>query len=171
MEIESIDNYNFAELAKLRKYKVSPADKDLVRQGVDYHLKGIYRKPDREVNLLFAVKRKKSKSQSKYADRWVWVEYNNSPSKEGWIYGPAHFIAFERSKDYIIINRKVLLNFLVSSKCKVRWDLPFVKSAREAKYKIYVTPLGAKISQILAKDLLKLEGVQVWKKDGYANPK
>ena len=133
MEIESIDNYSFSELAKMRSYKVSSASKDLVAKGVDFHLKGIYRNPTREVNLLFAVKRKKSKSQSKYADRWLWVEYNNSANKEGWIYGPAHFIAFERSHDYIIVNRKVLLNFLISPKCKVRWDLPFVKSAERSE--------------------------------------
>lgn len=167
MEIELIENYNFPELAQLRKYIVLPASKDLVARGIDYHLKGVYKNPRREVNLLFAVKRKKSKTKSKYTDRWTWIEYKKNPKEDGWIYGPAHFIAFERSDDFIIINRKVLLEFLVSPKCRVRWDMPFVKSPKEAKYKIYANPrTGSKISQILSKDIMKLEGVQIWKKNG-----
>ena len=169
MEIESVDNYTFPELAKMRNYIVAQASKDLVEKGIDFHLKGVYRNPRREVNLLFAVKRKKTKTKSKYADRWTWIEYKKNSKQDGWIYGPAHFIAFERSEDFIIINRKVLLEFLVSNKCRVRWDLPFVSSPKEAKYKIYTNPRsGAKITQILSKDILKLEGVQIWKKDGYA---
>ena len=166
MEIESLDSYTFPELAKMRNYIVTQAGKDLVQKGIDFHLKGVYRNPTREVNLLFAVKRKKIRSKSKYADRWTWIEYKKSPKQDGWIYGPAHFIAFERSEDFIIVNHKVLLGFLISNKCRVRWDLPFVSSPKEAKYKIYANPRsGAKITQILSKDILKLEGVQVWKKE------
>ena len=115
--------------------------------------------------MLFAVKRKKSKQKSKYYDRWIWIEYKNSQGKAGWIYGPAHFIAFERSYDYVIINRKVLLEYLNSKKCKVRWDMPFVQEPKLAKYRLFSNkPSGFQISQILTKDILALEGVAVWKK-------
>lgn len=165
MEIESIEGLTFGELARAKKYKVEQADKDLAKKGIDFHLMGVYKNPDREVKLLFAVKRKKSKSNSKYLDRWTWIEYNKNSREDGWIYGPCHFIAFERSEDFIIINRKVLLDFILSDKCRVRWDLPFAKTAREAKYRIFSSPKnGAKITQILSKDILKLEGVQVWNK-------
>jgi hypothetical protein len=165
VEIKSVDGLTFAELARLKKYKVLQADKELAKQGIDYHLMGVYHNPKREVKLLFAVKRKKSKSKSKYLDRWTWIEYQKNSKEEGWIYGPAHFIAFERSNDFIIVNRKVLLEFILSSKCRVRWDMPFVKTAREAKYRIFCSPKnGAKITQILSKEILKLKGVQVWSK-------
>ena len=171
MQIEEVEGLPFPKLAELKNYKVAPASKELIKKGIDYHLKGVYKKPYREVNLLFAVKRRKQKNPSKYLDRWTWIEFNKNSSEDGWIYGPAHFIAFERSHDYIIVNRKVLLDYISSSKCKVRWDLPFVKEPREAKYKIYHNARsGAKITQILSKDIIKLPGAQVWSKNPNAKP-
>ena len=120
--------------------------------------------------MLFAVKRKKNKKKNRYLDRWTWIEYRNTSKEAGWVYGPAHFIAFERSYDYIIVNRKVLLEYLNSKKCKVRWDMPFVSQAKEAKYRIYQNSKnGAQICQILSKDILALQGAVIWKKDGLPN--
>ena len=165
MEIENIPEISFQDLAEQRKYKVFPASKDQVRSGIDFVVKGVYRKPQREVTMLFAVKRKKTKKKSRYLDRWTWIEYKNSSTKEGWIYGPAHFIAFERSNDYIVVSRKALLSFLNSAKCKVKWDMPFVKEPKDAKYRVYQNnSTGCQIAQILSKDLITLEGAQVWKK-------
>lgn len=156
---------SFVELAEKRKYKIFPASKEQVKNGIDFEVGGVYKETNREVKMLFAVKRKKTKKKSRYLDRWTWIEYKNSSRKDGWIYGPAHFIAFERSNDFIIINRKVLLEFLNSSKCKVKWDMPFVKEPKDAKYRVYQNnTTGCQIAQILSKDLLGLEGSQVWKK-------
>ena len=165
MQIKEIEGLTFPELAALRKYKVKQASKEYINKGVDFHLKGVYKNPDREVNLLFAVKRKKQKNPSKYLDRWTWIEFQKNSESEGWIYGPAHFIAFERSFDYVIVNRKVLLDYVCSSQCQIRWDVPFVKHPKEAKYKVYFNKQnGAKISQILTKNIINLPGAQVWAK-------
>ena len=165
MQIEEVEGLSFPELAELKNYKVFQADQSFSKKGIDYHLKGVYKNPRREVNLLFAVKRRKQKNPSKYLDRWTWIEFNKTKDEDGWIYGPSHFVAFERSHDYVIINRKVLLDYVSSSKCKVRWDMPFVKDPRDAKYKIYNNPRsGARITQILTKDIIKLPGAQVWSK-------
>ena len=164
MELVDLDA-TFPELARARGYIVSDVDKDLTKQGIDFHVKGIYRETNKEVNMLFAVKRRKSKKKSKYLDRWIWIEYKKAGRGEGWIYGPVHFFAFERSNDFVVVSRKALLDFLNSSKCRVRWDMPFVKEPREAKYRIYQNPkTGAQITQIHSKEILKIEGAQVWKK-------
>jgi hypothetical protein len=165
MEVNRLPEPSFEDIALSKKYTVTPATKLQVSEGIDYVLGGIYRSSQKEVKMLFAVKRKKSKKKSRYLDRWTWIEYKNSSTKDGWIYGPAHFIAFERSKDFIIVNRKVLLDFLNSSNCKVQWDLPFVKEPKLAKYRVFFNKnTGCKIAQILSKDILGLTGVQVWKK-------
>lgn len=165
MEVEDTQPYSFQELAKQKKYLIEQASKELVQKGIDFNLKGVYKNPYREVSLLFAVKRKKTKTKSKYIDRWTWIEFSKNSKQKGWLYGPAHFIAFERSEDYIIINRKVLQDFITSPKCKVRWDMPFVGQPKDAKYRVYINPkTGAKITQVMSKDIIKLPGVQIWHK-------
>ena len=69
MEIENIPEISFQDLAEQRKYKVFPASKDQVRSGIDFVVKGVYRKPQREVTLLFAVKRKKTKKKQKRKEK------------------------------------------------------------------------------------------------------
>ncbi|SVC84013.1 uncharacterized protein METZ01_LOCUS336867, partial [marine metagenome] len=130
-----------------------------------FHMRGIYRDTNKEVNMLIAVKRKKSPKPSKYLDRWTWIEFKGTGAVDGWLYGIAHFIAFERSNDYIVVSRKSLLQYINSSKCRIRWDLPFVPTPREAKYRIYQNPkTRCQITQILSKDITKLEGAQIWEK-------
>ena len=155
MDIEELPEVSFVDLAEEKKYKVFPASRDQVRQGIDFEVFGVYKDTNREVKMLFAVKRKKNTKKSRYMDRWTWIEYKNSVRKDGWIYGPAHFIAFERSRDFVVVSRKTLLEFLNSSKCKVKWDMPFVKEPKDAKYRIY---------QNNSKDLITLKGSQIWKK-------
>ncbi|MBN86497.1 MAG: hypothetical protein CL885_03130 [Dehalococcoidia bacterium] len=156
----------FADLAERRGYKIEEPSQEMVKAGIDIILWGVYKDKKKEARIIFSVKRRKTKKISKYLDRWTWIEYKGSGGKDGWIYGPSHFIAFERSKDFVIISRKVLLEFINSNKCKVRWDLPFAKTPKEAKYRIFRHPSsGAQISQILTKDIMKLEGAQVWRKD------
>lgn len=167
MEKQDTPQFSFFELASRRKYKIEKASNEHVKLGVDFYVQGKYQKTQKEVKMLFAVKRRKHKKASSYHDRWLWIEYKKHKDQEGWIYGPAHFVAFERSKDFLIINRKVLLDYLNSNKCKVRWDKPFVPEPKYAKYRIYQNPKnGSQICQILAKDLLKLKGVAIWLKNG-----
>jgi len=116
---------------------------------------------EKPISLKFDVKKIKNKKQSQ---EWLWIEFKNSSGKNGWIHGDAHFVAFERNYDFIIVNRKELLEWLSSSK-KIRYDLPFVNLAKKAKYRIYKRA-GKKeeITQINIKDLQKLESYQLWEK-------
>jgi hypothetical protein len=167
MIVHGEQGVSLADLAVAKGYKVESPSRDMVKQGIDLHLQGIYKDKNKEIKLLVSIKRRKTNKKSKYLDRWTWIEYKGSGGRDGWIYGPAHFVAFERSDDYVIVNRKVLLEFLNSNKCRVRWDLPFVRSPKEAKYLIYSNPKTlAQITQILTKDVIKLKGAQVWSKNG-----
>lgn len=118
-------------------------------------------KEGKPIQLRFDVKKIKNKKQSQ---EWLWIEFKNSRGEKGWVHGDAHFVAFERKYDFIIVNRKELLQWLNSSK-KIRYDLPFVNLAKKAKYKIYKRD-GKKeeITQINAKDLQELKSYQLWEK-------
>lgn len=119
-------------------------------------------KEGRPINILFDVKKVKNKKQSQ---EWLWIEFKNSQGKRGWIYGDAHFVAFERNYDFLVVNRKELLAMLNSGN-KIRYDLPFVTLAKKAKYRIYKrSGKPEEITQINIKDLKSLESFQVWKKE------
>ena len=98
-------------------------------------------------------------------DDWLWVEFKNAKGGSGWIHGHAHFIAFERVEDFVIVNRKELVSWLGGSN-KIRYDLPFVSLAKLAKYRIYKRK-GKKeeTSQINVSDLKDLKSFQIWKKN------
>jgi hypothetical protein len=166
MKLIRLEENLFAQLAKKRGYLVEEASREMVQSGIDLILKGIYRETNKEVTMRFAVKRRKKNKSSRYLDRWTWLEFNSSGGGDGWLYGLAHFIAFERSGDYIVVSRKALLSH-VQKEGRIRWDQPFVPIPKEAKYKLYKNPKTlAVISQILSKEILKLEGAERWKKDG-----
>ena len=118
-------------------------------------------KSGKPLMLKFDVKKLKNKKQSQ---SWLWIEFKNAEGEQGWVHGDADFIAFERVYDFVIVNRKELVDWLGSSK-KIRYDLPFVSLAKQAKYKIYKRR-GKKeeITQIGIKDLESLKSFQLWKK-------
>ena len=166
MKLIKLEDNLFAQLAKKRGYLVEEASRKMIQAGIDLILKGIYKAKNKKVTMLFAIKRRKKNKSSRYLDRWTWLEFNGREGSDGWLYGPAHFIAFERSKDYIVVSRKALLEH-VQKEGRIRWDMPFVAVPKEAKYKIYKNPkTQAVITQILSKEILKLEGAQSCKKDG-----
>ena len=126
------------------------------------HLLKAKGKSGKPLEIRFDVKKIKNKKQSQ---EWLWIEFKNAQGKQGWVHGDAHFVAFERNYDFIVVNRKELLNFLNSGK-KIRYDLPFVTLAKKAKYRIYKRP-GKKeeITQIHIKDLKTFESFKIWKKE------
>ena len=125
------------------------------------HLLTAKGKDGKPIQIRFDVKKIKNKKQSQ---DWLWVEFKNAQGEDGWLHGEAHFVAFERTYDFIVVNRKELLTMLSDGK-KIRYDLPFVNLAKRAKYRIYKRA-GTKeeITQISAKDLKKLKSYQLWEK-------
>jgi hypothetical protein len=149
---------SFEDLASIRGYNPKRASKRDFNNVT--HLLTAKGKDGNPVTIRFDVKKLKNKKQSQ---DWLWVEFKNSLGKDGWIHGDSHFIAFERNYDFVVVNRRELLSFLNSG--KVRYDLPFVKLAKKAKYRIYKRDdKKDEITQVNIKDLQKLESYKLWEK-------
>ena len=150
----------FEEIAKSKGYSPEKAPRRKFR-NVSHILKG-KGKEGKPLMLRFDVKKVKNKKKN---DDWLWVEFKNAKGGSGWIHGDAHFIAFERFDDFIIVNRKELVSWLGAAN-KIRYDLPFVSLAKLAKYRIYKRA-GKKeeTSQVNVEDLKKLKSFQLWKKN------
>ena len=162
----------FVALATKRGYSPRKTSKqDDMRKHVDYVLKakGKSGKPVElgvDVKAMKRIQRRvvKGGELAKVQDEWHWIELKNVQGKHGWVYGEAHFIAFERENDFILVNRQELVDWLGSSK-KIRYDLPFVTLAKLAKYKIYQRKgRRDEITQIRTEDLLSLKSAKIWKK-------
>lgn len=157
----------FYNLAKLRKYKTLDVTRDDRKNFISHRLKGISAS-GKEVS--FTVLLRKQFKPSKYSDNWTWVEFwsrrprGSNPGREGWIYGKAHFIAFETTKSFIIVSSKTLLRFLNTSP-KVRYDLPFVHEAKDARYRILRDRKGRESTQVNLRDVKKLDGAKIWNKE------
>ena len=149
---------SFDDLAAQRGYSPKRAKRREFNNVT--HLLKAKGKGGKPIEIRFDVKKMKNKKQSQ---EWLWVEFKNSLGEDGWIHGDAHFVAFERKYDFIVVNRKELVAMLNNN--TVRYDLPFVKLAKRAKYRIYKRD-GKKeeITQINIKDLKKLESYQLWEK-------
>ena len=149
---------SFEDLAQQKGYSPKRARRK------DYnnvtHLLKAKGKSGKPIEIRFDVKKIKNKKQSQ---EWLWVEFKNSLGEDGWIHGDAHFVAFERKYDFVVVNRKELVSMLNNN--TVRYDLPFVKLAKRAKYRIYKRDgKREEITQINIKDLQKLESYQLWEK-------
>jgi len=160
-----VDSDNeFYNLAKLRKYKILEVNRDDRKNCISHRLMGISAS-GKEVK--FTVFLRKQFRPSKYSDNWTWVEFWRKKTARnkipGWIYGKAHFIAFETTKCFVIISTKTLLKFLNTSS-KIRYDLPYVSEAKHARYKILKGKDGRESTQINFRDIKKLEGVKIWQK-------
>ena len=158
-DLNSDSRSSFEEAAEKRGY--SP--KKSRNMGLNHvtHVLKAKGKEGKAVELKFDLKKIKNKKQSQ---DWLWVEFKNSEGRFGWVHGEADFVAFERQEDFLLVNRRELLGWLNSGK-KIRYDLPFVSLAKQAKYRIYKRA-GKKeeITQIHAEDLKGLESYKVWKK-------
>ena len=101
---------------------------------------------------------------AKSSDTWHWLEFKNARGGAGWLYEEADFIVFERKADFIIVNRKNLVDW-VNTHSKIRHDLPFVANSWQAKYRLYARPRKREvITQIKADDLLQIKATHIWKK-------
>ncbi|MAG59318.1 hypothetical protein CMO96_00820 [Candidatus Woesebacteria bacterium] len=151
----------FINLLESRKYKILDRHEDDRENCVTHHLQGVSKESRRDVKFTMLLR--KQFSPSKYADNWMWLEFKKSFRQEGWLYGKANFIAFETRESFVIVSRKKLLQF-VNASGKIRYDQPYVKEAKYAKYKILRDKNGRESTQINVRDLKKLEGTQMWSK-------
>jgi hypothetical protein len=74
-----------------------------------------------------------SRSDANAQDTWIWVEFNNVNGNDGWLYGEADYIAFERRNNFTLVNR---LDLVKIAEELVDLDAR-VSSSKLAKYKSY----------------------------------
>lgn len=101
-----------------------------------------------------------SRNDKKYTQELVWLEFKNVQGREGWLFGSADYIAFERKDDFLVV-KKNFLQGLASSKCDIANK---VNNSSDALYKGYQRE-GRKdlISLIKVEDILNLPH-EIWRK-------
>lgn len=151
----------FEEIALKRGYiPRKRSRKDANCKNVSHILTG-KGKEGKPIKIKVDLKKIKNKKQDQ---DWLWIEFKNASGRDGWIHGDSHFVVFERKKDFIFINRKELLSWIGSSN-KIRYDLPFVGLAKQAKYRIYKrADKKDEITQVKVDDIKHLKSFQIWKK-------
>lgn len=77
------------------------------------------------------ARKKRARYDEDYDDTIIWVEFQNGDGNTGWLYGDADYVALERAKDFLIVERAKLAQF-AESRCTGYSD-----RAEEALYKIY----------------------------------
>ena len=153
--------FPFDDLARSKGYSPEKL-KGFVEKcrNVSHILKG-KGKSGKPIFIKIDLKKIKNKKQSQ---DWLWLEFKNPKGNSGWLHGDADFVVFERTGDFIFVNRKELVAWCGSSQ-KIRYDLPFVGLAKRAKYRIYKRA-GTKeeVTQVEVKELKKLKSFQIWEK-------
>jgi hypothetical protein len=86
-------------------------------------------------NLRYEVKARKrvSRSDDQVNDDTVYLEFLNVRGDAGWLYGKSNFIAFEREKDFVIVDRLKLVK-MAETKCDLALK---VSSPSQCLYKAY----------------------------------
>lgn len=116
-----------------------------------------------KVTKSFDVKARKklSASHKDYNDDWIWVEFKNADGFQGWLYGDADYIAFEKKDYYLIVDRISLLNFSLKA---VDFSKEFARFSEDAKYRLYNRRDAEEIALIKTSDVKKIKRTSVWEK-------
>ena len=151
----------FKEIAARRKYKLKRPTRVQKLAHIDTLLAGL---DAQKKTSLVSLDIKYITPGAKISPKWQWLELRDSQGRPGWIYKEADFIVFERKIDFILVNRKNLVEW-INSTSKIRYDLPSVKSGWQAKYRLFQRPKKKDlITQIQTDDLLKISNTTIWDK-------
>ena len=105
--------------------------------------------------------KKASRSHVEVSSELVWLEFKNIAGNLGWMLAESlDFLAFEREKDFVVVDRKLLLELSL----KICDLTKIVKSSSQALYSSYTRWGRAdQISQIKMSDILSIQH-EVWEK-------
>lgn len=152
----------FKKIALSKGFLVKEATKRQQLSHIDFFIE------DKEKKVYtFDIKARKkiSRSDSSTEDSLVWIEFKNVAGADGWLYGSADYIAFERESDFLIINRKNLVTL-----CERIVQNKKVSSSKEALYAKY-TREGRRdeISLIKMEDICNNMKTYIWSKNESVN--
>jgi hypothetical protein len=148
---------SFEFLAKQKGLKVRRASFRQQLSHIDFLLTN-------KENKTFFIDVKARKRISRYTDSFtddlVWIELKNVQGKEGWLYGAADFIAFERENDFVIVPRKNLIlicdKLITSKRVEKSTEALYCKFTRKSR--------KDELSLIKMQDILNGTKVQLWQK-------
>ncbi|CAN5206998.1 hypothetical protein BH20ACI1_BH20ACI1_20310 [soil metagenome] len=117
---------HFRKLAEARNWKVieSPEYQD-INEHWDFLL-------TKAIKVDVKAAKKITRNDENIQHEWLWIEFKGVKD-DGWLYGKADVIVFEREKEFWFVRRKELAKRaeeLVDQKI-------IVNTTREAKYKLY----------------------------------
>lgn len=148
----------FVGLAGSKGYTVIPSTvKENKISRIDYFLEKNSQKKGFDVKS-----RKKVCAYDKdYNDDWTWVEFKNGDGFDGWLYGEADYIAFEKENYFLIVDRISLKNL-----CErvIDKNKEFVRTCEKAKYRIYQRRDQEEIALIKTSDIKTIKRKSIWKK-------
>ena len=143
----------FAELLNQKSDNVQPSNLIGQFKHVDY---------TSDIGSIDVKARKRiTRKDDEVQDDLVWLEFKNVQGKEGWLYGNADWIAFERLEDFVLVKRIDLVE-LAEQLCTT--EVRVLKS-RNALYRGYQRR-GRKdlLSIIKMTDILTHLPHQIWNK-------
>jgi hypothetical protein len=105
------------------------------------------------------ARKKSSAKDSDFNDDWTWVEYRNADGHPGWLLKKADYLAFEKEKYFIVVDRISLFNL-----CEKLIDKNKEKALRasEAKYIFYTRRDKELCTQIKTSDILSIKRKAIW---------
>jgi hypothetical protein len=113
-------------------------------------------------SFFFDIKARKkiSRTSDSYSDDLVWIEFKNVAGNQGWLYGAADYIVFERENDFVLVPRENLV-FL----CERLVSNVIVDKSKDCLYKKYSRKdRKDELSLIKMKDITENIKVSIWKK-------
>lgn len=120
----------FEKMALAHGWKVKNSTED---QDINEHWDFLIEK-NGESYRVDVKSMKREQETEDVQDTWTWIEFQSVRENDrGWLFGSADLIAFERSKSFVIVKRTDLIDLvynIVDMNSRV-------KSAKEAKYKLY----------------------------------
>ena len=159
---ECSKNGNHAEhsFVEILKYK-NCFDRKATQQEQFDHIDYFAKKNGYGISFDVKARKKKARNDSDVDDDLVWVEFKNGSGDKGWLYGKATCIAFERERDFVIVERSLLLNF-----CKNKVENKKVSSSKDAIYKLY-TRNGRNdlLSIVKMEDVMREIRFFIWQKN------
>ena len=120
----------FEKMALARGWRVKRSTED---QDINEHWDFLIERGEESYRVdVKSVKREQETDDVQ--DTWTWIEFQSVKENEpGWLFGSADLVAFERSRSFVIVKRTDLVNLAH----RVVDMNSHVKSAKEAKYKLY----------------------------------
>ena len=151
----------FAEVANKKGYQVLNATRD---DNINKHIDLYLLRNESPISVDVKARKKLSRNDDDYNDDLTWIEFKNVRGKDGWLYGKADKIVFEREKDFVLVNRAPLQNF-----CEQTISEVFVHDSKEALYKKYQRPSREDIISLIRLDdvlheLYTTNDIDIWKK-------